>query len=68
MSSALLGEFGKERGPPFLKRRELGLELTVFELHEGRYVLAAKASGPFAADRPFTVSIDPADLTRGLRR
>jgi hypothetical protein len=43
-------------------------ELTVFELHEGRYVLAAKASGPFAADRPLTVSIDPADLTRGLRR
>src|SRR5580693_5615193 len=26
-SSALLGEFGKERGPPFLKRRELGPEL-----------------------------------------
>ena len=24
---ALLGEFGKERGPPFLKRRELGPEL-----------------------------------------
>jgi Uma2 family endonuclease len=43
-------------------------ELTVFELHEGRYALAAKTSGPFAAGRPFTVSIDPADLTRGLRR
>ena len=43
-------------------------ELTVFELRDGRYALAVKASGPFAADRPFTVSIDPADLTRGLRR
>ena len=43
-------------------------ELTVFELRDGRYALAAKSSGPFAADRPFTVSIDPADLTRGLRR
>ena len=26
-ASALLGEFGKEHGPPFLKRRELGPEL-----------------------------------------
>jgi Uma2 family endonuclease len=43
-------------------------ELTVFELREGRYALTATASGPFAADRPFTVSIDPAGLTRGLRR
>ena len=43
-------------------------ELTVFELSDGRYSLAVKASGPFAADRPFTVSIDPAHLTDGLRR
>ena len=43
-------------------------ELTVFELHEGRYALAAKASGPFTADHPFPVTIDPAGLTRGLRR
>ena len=43
-------------------------DLTVFELQDGRYTLAAKASEPFAADRLFTVSIDPADLTRGLRR
>jgi len=43
-------------------------ELTVFELHEGRYALAVKSSGPFAAGRPFTVNIDPADLTRRLRR
>ena len=43
-------------------------ELTVFELGEGGYALAAKASGSFAAGRPFAVSIDLADLTRGLRR
>jgi Uma2 family endonuclease len=43
-------------------------ELTVFELQGSRYALAAKASGPFAVDRPFPVSIDPADLVRGLRR
>lgn len=42
-------------------------ELTVFELRDGRYALAAKASGPFTAGRPFAVSIAPADLTRGLR-
>jgi hypothetical protein len=43
-------------------------ELTVFELRDGGYAPVAKASGPFAADRPFTMSIDLADLTRGLRR
>ncbi|HEX3191127.1 MAG TPA: hypothetical protein VHS30_15245, partial [Streptosporangiaceae bacterium] len=43
-------------------------ELTVFELGEGGYALVAKASGPFAADRPFRVSIDLAELTRGLPR
>ena len=37
-------------------------ELTVLELRDGRYALAAKASGPFTAGRPFTVSIAPADL------
>ena len=42
-------------------------ELTVFELREGRYALAATGSEPVTADRPFTVSIAPADLTRGLR-
>jgi Uma2 family endonuclease len=41
-------------------------ELTVLELRDGRYALAAKASGPFIAGRPFTVGIAPADLTRGL--
>jgi Uma2 family endonuclease len=43
-------------------------ELAVFELRDGRYTLTAKASRPFAVDRPFHVSIDPADLSRGLRR
>jgi len=42
-------------------------ELTVFELRDGRFALKAKASDSFTADRPFTVSIAPADLTRGLR-
>ena len=41
-------------------------ELTVFELRDGRYALAAKASGPFTADHPFPVTIDPAGLIRGL--
>ena len=43
-------------------------ELTVFELRDGRYALAAETSEPFTADRPFTVIIDPARLTGGLRR
>jgi Uma2 family endonuclease len=43
-------------------------ELTVFELRDGRYAVTAKTSGPFAAHRPFTVSIGPAHLTDGLRR
>ena len=42
-------------------------ELTVFELRDGDYLLTARASGPFNADRPFTVSIATAELTRGLR-
>jgi Uma2 family endonuclease len=42
-------------------------ELTVFESRDGRYALATETSGPFTADRPFTVTVDPADLTRGLR-
>jgi len=41
-------------------------ELTIFELQNGSYALAAKASGPFTADRPFAVTIVPAELTRGL--
>jgi hypothetical protein len=43
-------------------------ELTVFELREGGYAPVAKTSGSFAAGHPFTVSIELADLARGLRR
>jgi Uma2 family endonuclease len=43
-------------------------KLTVFELRDGRYALAPKATGPCTAYRPFAVTIDPTDLTRGLRR
>lgn len=43
-------------------------ELIVFELRDDGYAAEAKPSGPFTTDRPFAVSIDPADLTRGLRR
>jgi hypothetical protein len=43
-------------------------ELTVFELRDGRYALAAKTPGPFTADRPFAVTIAPAHLVAGLRR
>jgi Uma2 family endonuclease len=42
-------------------------ELTIFELRDGRYALAAETSGPITVGRPFAVSIAPADLTRGLR-
>jgi len=43
-------------------------ELAVFELRGGRYALAAATPGPFSADRPFTVTIDPRRLAIGLRR
>ena len=43
-------------------------ELTVFELRDGRYALAAKTLGLFTADRPFTVTVAPAHLVAGLRR
>jgi Uma2 family endonuclease len=43
-------------------------ELTVFELNDARYALVAATPEPFAAHRPFAVSIDPARLTAGLRR
>ena len=42
-------------------------ELTVFELQNDRYALAAQTSGPFTVDRPFAVLINPARLTAGLR-
>jgi hypothetical protein len=44
---SLLGEFGKERGPPFLKRRELGPELfqlAVDPLQLGPRLLFAEVS------------------------
>ena len=43
-------------------------ELAVFELRDGSYSMMAKASGLFTTGRPFSVSIDLADLTRGLSR
>ncbi|HXC82575.1 MAG TPA: Uma2 family endonuclease [Trebonia sp.] len=43
-------------------------EVTVFELHGGRYTVEAKTAAPFTASRPFAVAVDPARLTRGLRR
>ena len=43
-------------------------KLTIFELRDGRYALAAETSEPFAVRRPFTVSIVPARLTAGLHR
>ena len=43
-------------------------ELIAFELHDGRYAEAARASGgePFAAARPFAVEVVPARLVAGL--
>jgi Uma2 family endonuclease len=43
-------------------------EVTVFELRDGRYTVEAKTTAPFTASRPFAVAVDPARLTRGLRR
>ena len=43
-------------------------ELTALELREGCYAPVAKTSGSFAAAHPFTMCVDLADLTRGLRR
>lgn len=43
-------------------------ELTVFELREGSYVLEATSTQPVTVSHPFTITITPADLTRGLRR
>lgn len=43
-------------------------ELTVFELHERRYVRSAATTETLTVDRPFDVTISPAALTRGLPR
>jgi Uma2 family endonuclease len=45
-----------------------GPELTVFELRDGRYLLAAKSTQPLTVAHPFEVTIVPADLTKGLTR
>jgi Uma2 family endonuclease len=43
-------------------------ELTVFELRDGHYVTEAKTTQTVVIERPFTVTITPAALTKGLRR
>jgi Uma2 family endonuclease len=43
-------------------------ELTVFELQEGRYVLVATSTEPLIIARPYSVTITPARLTKGLLR
>jgi Uma2 family endonuclease len=43
-------------------------ELTVFELGDGGYVRAATSTQPVTVSRPFTVTITPSALTRGLLR
>jgi Uma2 family endonuclease len=43
-------------------------ELTVFELRDSGYLLEATSTQPLTVSHPFTVSITPAHLTRGLVR
>jgi Uma2 family endonuclease len=43
-------------------------ELTVFELRDAGYVLEATSTQPLTVSRPFTVTVTPADLTKGLVR
>jgi hypothetical protein len=43
-------------------------ELTVFELHDGHYALAAQTTQTVTLSRPSGVTVNPADLTRRLRR
>jgi Uma2 family endonuclease len=43
-------------------------ELTVFELRDSGYVLEATSTQTLTVSRPFTVSVNPADLTKGLLR
>jgi Uma2 family endonuclease len=43
-------------------------ELTVFELRDNSYVLEATSTQPLTVPHPFTVTITPADLTKGLLR
>ena len=43
-------------------------ELVVFELRDSGYVVAATSTQPLTVSHPFTVTITPADLTKGLLR
>jgi Uma2 family endonuclease len=43
-------------------------ELTVFELRDGGYALEATSTRPLTVSYPFTVTVIPADLTKGLLR
>lgn len=43
-------------------------ELTVFEMGDAGYVRAATSTQPLTVSHPFTVTVTPADLTRGLHR
>ena len=43
-------------------------EVTVFELRDGRYFLAATSTQPLTVAHPFPVTIVPASLTKGLSR
>jgi hypothetical protein len=41
--------------------------MTVFELRDGRYVTVAVTSARLTVERPFPVTISPAQLTSRLR-
>jgi Uma2 family endonuclease len=43
-------------------------ELTVFELRDGSYALEATSTRPLTMSYPFTLTVTPADLTKGLPR
>jgi Uma2 family endonuclease len=43
-------------------------ELTVFELNDGSYALEATSTRPLTVSYPFTVTVTPGDLTKGLPR
>jgi Uma2 family endonuclease len=43
-------------------------ELTIFELRDTGYVRAATSTQPLTVSHPFTVTVTPADLTKGLLR
>ena len=45
-----------------------GPEVTVFEVRDGRYVRVVRTTQVVTLERPFAVTITPAELTRGLRR